>query len=278
MKRFIGIGLALMSYCMLSAFIHNPEPPSSIKNIKRDFVQLNEKLLFSKYEVSNGDYKQFMAYLKNTNRNNLFIKCLLDTTAWDTKNNNRGYKNTYHTRKAFDNYPVVTISYEAANEYCRWLTEQYHSDANRQFKKVSFRLPTESEWMEAASGGNKNKLYPWDNFYLRNNKGEFLCNFLQLGEHAIYFDSTTKSYKVADVFIENRSTALLFSEVNAFAPSPSGLYNLSGNAAEMVAEKGLAKGGSYNDPGFDVRISSKKYYDEPSTEIGFRVVMEVLEK
>ena len=276
MKQIKNPILAIASFVMLSAFF-TKNPVGEI-NVKKDFVRLNERLLLGKYEVSNGDYKKFIAYLKSTNQDNLYAKCLLDTAKWEVKPETGAFKSNYHSHKAFDNYPVVTVSYEAANEYCRWLTAQYNAAADRQYQKVVFRLPTEDEWTEAASGGNKNKIYPWDNYYLRNNKGEFLCNFLRLGDQSIYFDSKTNSYKVADVFIGDKSRTVLFNPVDGYPASPAGLYNLSGNAAEMVTEKGLAKGGSYNDPGYDVRISSKKYYDGPSTEIGFRVLIEILEK
>ena len=275
MKQITNISVPIVFIVVLSAFEHNPGRSATIRDIKKDFVRLNDNTLVGKYEVSNGEYKLFMSYLKNTNHQDLYSKCLLDTAAWSK---NEDLQDKYPSRKAYDNYPVVTVSHEAAIEYCRWLTAQYNADPKRTFKKIIARLPTEAEWTEAASGGNNNKLYPWDNYYLSNNKGEYLCNFLHLGDQSIYYDSTTKSYKVADVFIGYTSRALVFNPVNALPQTPSGLCNVSGNAAEMVAEKGLAKGGSYNDPGFDVRIASKKYYDSPSTEIGFRVLLEVVEK
>ena len=55
-------------------------------------------------------------------------------------------------------------------------------------------------------------------------------------------------------------------------PNPYGLYNMSGNMAEMVYERGVAYGGSYRDPGYDIRIDSEKPYDAPSPLIGFRVI------
>jgi hypothetical protein len=41
----------------------------------------------------------------------------------------------------------------------------------------------------------------------------------------------------------------------------------------MVAEKGIAVGGSYNDAGYDVRIAAVRHYNQPSSDIGCRIAM-----
>jgi hypothetical protein len=38
-----------------------------------------------------------------------------------------------------------------------------------------------------------------------------------------------------------------------------GMYNMCGNVAEMIEEKGIAKGGSFIDPAYKVRIASEKH-------------------
>ena len=275
MSKITLTGLILGLFIIASAFNDRADARLKAKDIQQNFIQVRDNLLIDKYEVSNGDYKRFISNLKLSNQTDLYNKCLLDTAKWSVTSFNEPMKVYYHSHKAYENYPVVTVSYDAANEYCKWLTGQYNSDPSRKFKQVLFRLPSEQEWTDAASNGDTNKMYPWNGYYLRDRKGQDLCNFLHVPDQAITSDQTTKSYKVIEEFA-NRSK--LHAPINSFTPSPSGLYNLSGNAAEMVLEKGLAKGGSYNDPGYDVRISSKKYYDSPSSEIGFRVAMEIVER
>ena len=53
-------------------------------------------------------------------------------------------------------YPVINVSWQDANAFCRWLCR---------FEKVplgTYRLPTETEWEKAAKGG-QNFLYSWGN-------------------------------------------------------------------------------------------------------------------
>ena len=49
-------------------------------------------------------------------------------------------------------HPVLWISYEEANNYCKWLSEQTEG--------WTFRIPTQAEWEYAAAGQNRTN-YPW---------------------------------------------------------------------------------------------------------------------
>jgi hypothetical protein len=67
--------------------------------------------------------------------------------------------------------------------------------------------------------------------------------------------------------------------VTQYSPNPLGLYNLSGNAAEMLLEKGSTKGGSWGSSGYYVRIDAEDEFEgfESSPYVGFRYFMEVKE-
>ncbi|MFJ8108190.1 formylglycine-generating enzyme family protein [Streptomyces sp. NPDC096132] len=51
-------------------------------------------------------------------------------------------------------HPVLSVSLESATAYCAWLTERADADG------WTFRLPTEAEWENAASGPDA-LTYPW---------------------------------------------------------------------------------------------------------------------
>ena len=63
----------------------------------------------------------------------------------------------------------------------------------------------------------------------------------------------------------------------SYFPNGLGLYDVVGNVAEMIDEKGKACGGSWNDIPEESTIRSVKTYTGPHDTVGFRVFMEVVE-
>lgn len=184
--------------------------------------------------------------------------------------------------------PVQNISYEAAQAYCAWYTHTHNTiDHKRKFygKKIIARLPTEREWMLAAIGqplaGSQqlfekdSKLnYPWSlaegrHNEIRNEKGCFLANINTNGEESCETCPMSQDAALDGCFFPVRA--------DAYFPNDFGLYNMSGNVAEMVAEKGIAKGGSWFHPEEQTTIQARNYYDQPQPYIGFRMVIEVLD-
>ncbi len=247
------------------------------KTVSKEFTKVKSDLYVCKYEVSNLEYRNFLADLANTNQTELYKDCLPDTSTWKKElANNAPYVQYYFRYPNFNGYPVVGISYGAAKEYCNWLSKKYNEDPKRKFDEVAFKLLSKEEWIYAANKGDKSKDFTWGSGFMQNNRKQWLCNF----KHQIFvFDSTAKKYIEVPLHDNSgvRGTPIA-GPVKEFYPNSFGLYNMCGNAAEMIEEKGIAKGGSYNDPAYGVRIASERKYVQPQSDIGFRVAMKVVKE
>jgi sulfatase modifying factor 1 len=286
MKSRIFLTIILAAFLLSSTTVKKKHPLLRIDALK-DFIEIStgEVLIESqkypvngffiaKYEVTNEQYLEFLQELKDRGDMKALSVAQIKSENWQKINAAFEVEEIYHTRPAFARFPVVNVSYEGAQLYCQWLAGKVKDKIPSGYT-VEFRLPDRKEWIRAARG-EKNHVYAWNAPYLRNGEGYFLCNFKRLGSELIHFNEQKNTYEIINTY--DGPDVTLTSRVGEFPSNLFGIYDMCGNVAEMVAEKGMAVGGSFDSPGYDVRVESKEEYQDASPLIGFRPVMIIKEK
>ncbi|MBB4036220.1 gliding motility-associated lipoprotein GldK [Dysgonomonas hofstadii] len=215
--------------------------------------------------------------------NTYIINVYPDVLSWMTDFANaksEQYAEHYFTSKAYDNFPVVGVSWEAADAYCAWRTDRYINDGkcpNDGFE--GYRLPTEAEWEFAARNGRTELEYPWFSNATHTTDGLAHANF-------------RASQDLKD----------LVSPVATFLPNRFGLYDMAGNVAEWttttftesvdrmadeanpdfsyravladpaILKRKIIKGGSWKDATVKSGDRSVEFQDKGRSFIGFRCV------
>jgi formylglycine-generating enzyme required for sulfatase activity len=232
-----------------------------------------DSFYISSTEVSNVQYREFINELKSKNDSNTYRMAFVDSTNWEEINSYmEPFKMHYFNHPAYNYYPCVCISYEGAMAYCSWLTKKINESQEEHIVEV--KLPNADQWEYAARGGIQLAAYSWGGWKLQNKNGFALCNYQNIEPSSIHYNNVNNQYEIIRMGNYFDITAPILS----YVPNAYGLYNTCGNVAEMIDSKGIARGGSWNDPGYDVRISSEKKYDSSSAEIGFRPMMIVRKK
>lgn len=246
----------------------------SVKNLDKAMRVVAPKLYAFETEVTNGQYELFLQDLLKNKDFDQIAQCRIHPVDWQAllpENLSKMpleqvFKNG---NPAGPESPVQNISHEAAQRYCAWITQVYNASAEKKkFKKVLFRLPTEAEWEMAAAGGRKDVQFPWGGPFFRNTKGCYLGNF----------KSVERCKDCPNQDGDNIDGGIFSVMANAYFPNNFGLYCVSGNVAEMIQEKGISKGGSWQDHPEMAHIKAKNTYTQPSPSLGFRVFMEVIEE
>ena len=247
-----------------------------------DMGYMNRKMEWNAYR-GHSDRSRFIIHEK--------IPVYPDTLCWvnDLTYSNGKEMANYFWHPAYDNYPVVGVTWKQAKAFSVWRTQLLNNYlvSEGDIYLNDFRLPTEAEWERAARGDLALQFYPWGGPYIRNAAGCFLGNFKPM--RGRYFEDggvyTVKVY--------------------SYNPNNFGLYCMAGNVSEWcesaydessyefmddinpeftydakkwepeVMKRKVIRGGSWKDIGHYLNVGSRsyEYQDTAKSYIGFRNVM-----
>lgn len=262
-----------LAFCGLVSFTHSTYFKSSLKKqlayipsgnvIIGNETKTVQAFYMTKTEVTNKEYRTFLSDLKKNNKLEEYKMALPDTANWNENSAGKlqTYADYYFSHPAYANFPVVNISHEAANLYCAWFTAKAN-EGKTNFE--IFRLPTQEEFLRACQGENKVASYAWGTNEPRNKKGQILANFKVEGNSA----PAGNLGENTDIIAPSKS----------YWPNANGIYNLNGNVAEMIQQKGIAVGGSWMQDFSDIQNESTFNYSKSDISVGFRMVSTYLKK
>ena len=260
-------------------------------------------------EVSNLEYRTFLFDLLIQGRKDDFIKAAPDQKKWTELfgESMRYWQDNYFADHDYDNRPVVNVSREGAEMYCYWFSMEVHKYLDKEglkkndYKMNDVRLPFETEWVKAATLEGKYQHFAWGSDLTVNEDGCFLGNF-DLSTFSGNIDDCdcktrgSKTAKTTAAFVAGDD--MLIADVKSYNPNDHGIYNLSGNVAEMVhgvdmsnskdALRGyssiripLSIGGGWMSSEENVKLTTNENYKgvtDGHPNIGFRVVMSLVGK
>jgi len=178
--------------------------------------------------------------------------------------------------------PVVAVSFDDAEAFCKWLTIK-----ERQAGTISiaaeFRLPTETEWEYAARAGTNSR---WSG----TNEIEALCQYANVPDRSADRAGLGRKFISCD-----DGVALETAEVAHYRPNAFGLYDMSGNVWEWTqdrlgpyssqttvdgkgpaaGEERVVRGGSWSGDLHGLHVTHRDGYppDLRGGAIGFRVAL-----
>lgn len=241
--------------------------PSSEKPVHEVCV---DDFYIGKYEVTVGEFRKFAeetGYRTEAETQDGCHSWVGDGVMKKMKDNywgNTGFPQTNQD-------PVVCVTWNDAYNYIQWLNKK---DGR------NYRLLTEAEWEYAARSGGKEYRYSWGNGKPSGNVAD---------------ESAREVFSDLEVWEGYRDGYAFTAPVGSFSPNDLGIYDMSGNAYEWVADwyekdyyahspknnpaggktgvKKMIRGGAW-DLLPDTARTSNRYWNEPSGRavcIGFRL-------
>ncbi len=199
------------------------------------YVYITEPFSMAKHEVTLGEFKRFVeatGYTTEAERNGKGIVGWKpsdhDPNDWRrsphdfTQDPQWTWRNPGFPQK--DDHPVVGVSWNDAQAYCRWLSES---------QGATYRLPTEAEWEYAVRASDRPELFFWG-----NQPRGVIHRFANVGNVELekIRPMAAQRHWLLDVEKDPEDGFPFTSPAGSFKPNAWGLHDMAGNAFEWCQD------------------------------------------
>ena len=278
----------ILAFCFIITIISCSRKLDVVRDQPKDFLYapncywLRDNLQIDVTEISNVHYREYLYWLSKEYPmdSSIYLNAFPNTLVWrEMYFNYQPFVNYYLSHPTYAHMPVVGVTNQQAEAYCKWRSFVVNQMIYRNKEKLKienqdtlyhfpvkylYRLPTKEEWEYAALAGDS------------LTEQTFGFESILDGEESFIFskeNATIKSYDAVNRVFNNIIPIQVFEgKKNRY-----GLYNMIGNVAELVQEEGIAKGGSFYHNLDSSRIIIDIPYSTPKAWLGFRCVCEVME-
>lgn len=197
-----------------------------------------DSFYISATEVTNGEWRKFYAdKVSELGKEMGKRKFYPDTSLWIKEfpyTYMESQAKNYFSKPAYDDYPVVGITWDQAKAYCRWKSKNLQTILEKIGIKssIEFRLPTEAEW-EYAAIKNEDQHNFGGQRQLRLDRRNKMA---QLNDHS----NIGQLYDINKVLLKQYADdgCLYTCKVGTYPANYSGLFNMTGNVSEWTSTEG----------------------------------------
>lgn len=182
-------------------------------------VTLTQPFSMAAHEVTVGQFRRFVedaAYKTDAERDGKGVPSWNQAEGKSQEHPEYNWRNTGFPQT--DSHPVVDVSWNDAQEFCRWLSRK---DGRR------FRLPTEAEWEYACRAGTTTRFNCGD-------EDESLAGAANVADSTARTAPTTANYWKP--FLNSSDGFAFTAPVGSYHPNAWGLFDMHGNVWERCED------------------------------------------